>query len=404
MRVLYCVNNFPSISQTFIQTQVEAMRARGHDVHVFSALHNAEANRLLAKHPSVRPLNVRYAPTLPDDLARRLGAVFRRGQSGLTLAAFRPDVFGWRRWLSLRRALVAQAFVEHTEQIRPDLVHVHFATNGEAPLTAALAGRLEGAKLLVSFHGFDLAEHPPYYRRLMQMAHGFTVNSRFTARLALQAGCPPEKTHLLPVSLDCARFRRSRPRKPADSRDPVRFLFVGRLVDFKGPDVAVRAFARIQEISRRPCFLEILGDGPLRAEVHRLVSGLGLSEAVVVSGSQPNVTVRDAMERADVFLLPGIVGRGGRQENQGLVIQEAQAMELPVICSSVGGVAEGVRDGETGYVVPPGDVEAVAVRMKALAEDDVLRRTLGLQGRLWVVDRFDAAQLAETLEKIYRDM
>ena len=85
-------------------------------------------------------------------------------------------------------------------------------------------------------------------------------------------------------------------------------------------------------------------------------------------------------------------------------IQEAQAMELPVVACNTGGVGEGLDDGRTGFLVPAGDVEATATQLKALIEDPELRLRMGRRGRVVVEERFNCATLAGEIETMYRSL
>jgi len=106
------------------------------------------------------------------------------------------------------------------------------------------------------------------------------------------------------------------------------------------------------------------------------------------------------MKEADIFILPGTTV-DGRAENQGLVIQEAQAMELPVIISDAGGMNEGIINGETGFVVKEKDIKAFADKVQLLADDRNLIKSMGKAGRIFVEQHFDSAVLNRKLLSIY---
>jgi colanic acid/amylovoran biosynthesis glycosyltransferase len=142
----------------------------------------------------------------------------------------------------------------------------------------------------------------------------------------------------------------------------------------------------------------------MRGALERLVEELGIAGDASLVGPLPQEQVREAMAQASVFLLPGRPDPDGRQENQGVVVQEAQAMELPVVASDTGGVREGMEDGRTGFLVPPGDAEATAARLKELIEDPGLRAEMGQRGRTLVRERFNCATLAGELEGMYGNL
>ncbi|HEV2472441.1 MAG TPA: glycosyltransferase, partial [Chthonomonadales bacterium] len=89
---------------------------------------------------------------------------------------------------------------------------------------------------------------------------------------------------------------------------------------------------------------------------------------------------------------------------QGIAAIEAMAAERPVVASNTGGLPETVRDGETGILAPPGDVEALSAALAALLEDPALSARLGRAGRLRAIEQYDANTMARKVLQIYREM
>jgi colanic acid/amylovoran biosynthesis glycosyltransferase len=111
------------------------------------------------------------------------------------------------------------------------------------------------------------------------------------------------------------------------------------------------------------------------------------------------------MDKSDVFLLPGIHDDvTGRAENQGLVIQEAQSMELPVVVSDAGGMKYGLIHTETGFVVKERDLTEFVEKLEILIEDSVLRKAMGVRGRDYVEKQFDSEVLCEKLLSYYNEV
>ncbi len=124
---------------------------------------------------------------------------------------------------------------------------------------------------------------------------------------------------------------------PAPSAtQPLRVLFVGRLVPFKGVSMLLDAVARVR--SQFPIEVVIAGDGPLRGELEEHARGLGISQLVRFRGALPLNAVADEMRRAHVFCLPSV------RESGGAVVLEAMAASLPVIAVNYGGPAEIMND------------------------------------------------------------
>jgi glycosyltransferase involved in cell wall biosynthesis len=140
----------------------------------------------------------------------------------------------------------------------------------------------------------------------------------------------------------------------------------------------------------------LVGEGPWRSRLERLAAQLGIAGRVEFRGELPHNRVPAALAEMDVFAIPS------RAEGFGVAALEASAMALPVIGSRVHGIPDVVQDGQTGLLVPPGDVEALAATIERLAGDAGLRRTMGEAGRAFVEERYRWEENAALMERIYR--
>lgn len=166
---------------------------------------------------------------------------------------------------------------------------------------------------------------------------------------------------------------------------------LGRITDQKGYDALVRALPALPDAT-----LVLVGDGPERGALERLAAELGVAGRLVVTGWTSEA--RRHLPTFDVFSLPSL------WEGMPLVILEAMHAGLPVVASDVGSVAEAVADGETGYVVAPGDAAALHGRLARLLDDAALRTRLGERGRAVAAERFSAAAMARRYEAVYADV
>lgn len=166
---------------------------------------------------------------------------------------------------------------------------------------------------------------------------------------------------------------------------------LGRLTDQKGYDALVRALPALPGVT-----LVLVGDGPARGALEALAADLDVAERLVITGWTDRA--RAHLPTFDVFALPSL------WEGMPLVILEAMHAGLPVLASDVGSVAEAVRDGETGYVVAPGDDAALRERLARLLGDAALRARLGASGRAVAGEWFTAGAMAQRYEAVYRDV
>lgn len=284
----------------------------------------------------------------------------------------------------------------HVREIRPDLVHAHFAES------AAVFGCRMNTPLVVTIHGADVTiavEHKGKLGRLRQarLVRGLRradlviAVSEFIAAKAAELGVDPSNVVVHHIGI---------PVSHSDSRthDPEwDVVFVGRLVEKKGVGDLLEAVARLAKPSE--VRLAIVGDGPLRDDLEARAKKLGL-QATFFGMANPE-QVRRLMHSARVFVAPSRTASDGDSEGFGMVFLEAAAAQLPVVSYRHGGVPEAVVDGVTGLLAPEGDVDALSERIQYLLDNPHVSRNLGHAGRKRVELEFDVFQQTAKLEEIY---
>ena len=175
---------------------------------------------------------------------------------------------------------------------------------------------------------------------------------------------------------------------------------VSRMVPRKGQDLLVRALPLIRE--RIPgAALLLVGDGPHRHAVERLVVSMGLEQDVVVAGRVPWTETPAYYDAGDVFCMPSRTRLGGLEaEALGICYLEAAATGLPVVVGDSGGAPDAVLEGENGFVVDGRSVEQVADRCARLLADRELAARFGARGREWVAERWRWDDLAVRLQRV----
>ena len=198
-------------------------------------------------------------------------------------------------------------------------------------------------------------------------------------------------------------------------------LCVSRLVPRKGQDTLLRAWPQVRAAARRaggggpggaggagsaagtgsgPVLL-FVGDGPYRARLGRLAGQLGVAGSVVFAGPVSWAELPAYYDAADVFAMPCRTRRHGLDvEGLGIVYLEASAAGLPVIGGDSGGAPDAILPGESGYVVPGGDVTAVASRLTQLLGDPAAAAAMGEKGMAWVEREWRWELVARRLQRI----
>jgi glycosyltransferase involved in cell wall biosynthesis len=269
-----------------------------------------------------------------------------------------------------------------------DVVHTH----DERPhLYCTPAGRLVGvARVVHTRHGraLNVSTRQRFLVRLAALGvDDFVCVSHDIARLSIDHGIPARKVTTIwnGVGLDGFPYRGPCASGPA--------VIVGRLNPEKDHPTLLRAVARVARAE--PSFrLEIAGDGPCRDQLYRLAGELSLAGNVRFLG--PVRDVSGLLARARLFVLSSL------SEGISLTLLEAMASGLPVVAMRVGGNPEVVAHGQTGYLVPTADPDALAAALLQLWHDPEAGRRQGAAGRRRVEQQFDVRGMVAAYEALYR--
>lgn len=302
--------------------------------------------------------------------------------------------------------------IQTLRRMRPRLLHAHF---GPEAVAAAPLARALGIPMLVSLHGYDINIHRDWWEKgqggarmrryptaLLKLAqrrdvHFVAVSEALRAR-AIVYGIAPEKVTTCYIGVDVTKFA---PGLIPLAERPPRIIFVGRLVEKKGCDILLRAMAMLHR-DFPAAELDIVGDGPLRAELKQLARQLDVPARFL--GALPSVQVKAALDQARIFCLPSVRAANGDAEGFGLALLEAQAVGLPVVSSAFGGAREGILHGETGYHFEEGDVGTLSDQLGSLLADPEKAAVMGHNARAFAVSRFNIHNCTAALEWLYDQM
>lgn len=281
-------------------------------------------------------------------------------------------------------------------ELRPDLLAAH---SSKAGTLGRLAARPLQIPVIFTVHGWAFTPGvPPWqaavYRRIERfvgpLASRIITVSEFDRSLALDAAIAAEERVVTVHNgmPDVAPALRAAP-----GRTPVRLVMVARFGPQKDHPTLLRALAGLRS---EPWELDLIGDGPLMAQMESLAATLGIGARVRFLGQRTDVA--HILARAQVGLL--VTNWEGFPRS----ILEAMRAGLPVVASSVGGVAESVRDGETGYLVPRKDVGILRERIGRLLASAELRVRLGTRARAVYEQQFTLAHCVAGTLAVYRDV
>ena len=368
MTVAVFVSSYPELSQTFVLSEMRGMRRAGREVRVEAR------GRASRPNPEVGD-EFPAAFSLEDSLADRVRAL-------VPLVLRHPlrcldDLRQRRRWRREEAVLPLRVLAPVASRLRAHGVthlHVHFAT--EIALDAMRLSRILGLPYSVTAHAYEIYQQPRNLPEKLVRAAFSTSGCDYTVR-DLQALVPParrESVHRIIMGVDANEFVRSGPYPGGRV-----VVAVGRLVEKKGFSDLVEACASLGDVR-----LVIIGEGPLRADLESQVARLGIEDRVVLLGARSPSEIRAELEGADVLAMPCVVAADGDRDSMPVVVKEALAMEIPVVCTREVGLPELVQDA-WGRLVPPHDPASLAAALREiLALPAEERIAMGRAGRAFV--------------------
>lgn len=287
-------------------------------------------------------------------------------------------------------------------QFRPSVIHMQTAAGNLALLTGVLA-RWHRVPALIKYtadlvqqnatlqdfsgerrrrltQGVNRLSTEAFQRLLFALYSGiWATTPRFQQRLAQHYGLAASKIVLLPNFIDLQPFvaiaRDWDAHRPAPQPSaPLELLTVARLFPVKGLDLYLRALAQLPDL---PLRARIVGSGSetYRQQLLALVDELGLGDRVELSGAIDPEAIASAYATADLFVLPS------RHEPFGIVLIEAMAAGLPIVATEVDGIPQVVEAGVSALLVPPENVDRLAIALRALVTDPQRRLALARAGQ-----------------------
>ncbi len=333
------------------------------------------------------------APAWPGDDAFDAG-------SGISIARLRSARRSQAVWLlELGARTLAECLIR-----RPDLIVCGHVITAPAALAAR---RLLRVPYVVFTYGYEIRRRRSrqVVGRLLRGADMVIACSRFTRSAVLGHGLAPERVRLLYPGADPERFN-PEPHRNAGREDghAPTMLSVARLTDlYKGHDTAIRALPLIKAKCPGVRYV-IAGDGPLRDYLGRLARSIGVERDVEFLGEVEDEALTDFYHSSDVLvLLSRESASEGGAEGFGIVCLEAAACGKPVVAGRSGGLVDSVLDGETGILVDPLDIGAVAEAIVAVLQDPGLARRLGEAGRRRVLERFTWDAMAAEARRLFAE-
>jgi colanic acid/amylovoran biosynthesis glycosyltransferase len=277
-----------------------------------------------------------------------------------------------------------------------DVILCHFGGNGRH--IAIIKDLVTNCRLITIFHGYDvsatLLNDRNYYKLLFERGDLFLPISLFWKKRLRELGCNESRmiVHHMGINLDRFQFKE----RVRYEDQPTTIVTVGRLVEKKGHEYAIRAVANLIKSDYKIRYL-IVGDGPLKKDLEILIYKLGIEKNINLLGGLEQDNVITIYDQSHIFLLASVTASNGDMEGIPVVLMEAQAMGMPVISTLHSGIPEVVINGKSGVLVEEKNVEELENAIKFLYENPHMWSEFGKYGRNHIQTNFEINKLNDEL-------
>lgn len=402
--VAVLMSRFPTVTETFILREMIEMERQSQPVRLVPMLRDNPP----VVHDEAKPWTSRalYTTYLSGAIvAANVRTLLRRPFKYLSLLArLLAGTIGSPAMFARTVAIFPKSVYLAQELQREELkhIHAHYATH---PATMALIiAALSDITFSFTVHAHDIQVDRHLLRwklRETRFVRSISAyNKHFLERLY------PDETRggkiiVVHVGIEPATYEeRARHLVPIGSGVP-KILCVAAHRPYKGLPVLIEA-CRILRDEGVQFHCDVVGHGPMRAELEQLIRDRNLGDVFVLAGPRPQDEVARMMAEATLFVLPSIIASDGQMEGIPVALMEAMASGRAVVSTSISGIPELVEHGINGLLVKPGDAEELANAMRTLLADPHRAKEMGVRGQQKVRAEFTiqdcVAQLVQRLE------
>lgn len=402
-RVAYLMSRFPHLPETFILREMTELEQQGWQVALYPLILqeqpvvHAEAEPWLAR---ARRLPFISSKILAENARSLLQQPHRYSQSaGQALWENSRSAKFFSRTVALFPKAVYAARQMQREGVNH--IHAHYATH--PALVAWLIHRLTGISYSITVHAHDIFVQRAMLATKLREATFIAAISHYNVDFLAHTIGPwvRDKTRIVRCGIvpDHYPLRHHLP----TPGEPFEIISVGSLQPYKGHPVLLRACALLRDRGI-PVRCRIIGEGQERPRLEQMIEELGLASHVSLLGAQPQEAVARLLPTAHCYVQPSIIEPSGKMEGIPVALMEALACALPVVATSISGIPELVRPGETGYLAPPADSLALANALAEIYQQPERADKLGRAGRELVRQEFELKSNVRRLSNLFNQV
>lgn len=389
MDILYTVNEFPNLSESFVINELYELEQRGHNVSVFSFARSGEE----VTHEEIDELDIsiHYGDQPSFTLFPELFSRSILNSTVLHQAAFIDNPLHHAYYLYLGKQIIEA--VEEEGGI--DLIHAHFAASNRLACTYAAA--YHEIPCTVTAHAYELFS-PSNMKRLQRVCARFDhviTPSKYNKRyLSEKIGVDTEMT-VVPATTNVDKF------EPSDDCVSGRIFTVARLVEKKGHKYAIDAVAELIDQGYDVEY-HIVGTGEREDFLRERVRERGIDDHVKFLGHVSDERLKSELHEAELFVLPCVIASDGDRDVAPVALKEAMATQTACVSTSISAIPELITDGHDGVLVEPNDSAALADALSTLLNNPSRRKEIAANGRETVETKFDISQAVDELVSVFQ--
>lgn len=386
--------------------QVESLIAQGFDVEILSLLPGESLSSV--DENTLKELNKRRTVILQKKSGVLAKILYRLGLCIFCLFNKQARAsLNFSRHGKLSRSLLLPSIcgelIKSKQTFDYDVIIAHFGNNAVVANKLRQMNILSG-KLFAVFHGFDISSHhilKQYLSDYRELFHSDTLAlpvSRLWAEKLQSLGCPEDKIKVHRMGIDLGKFNFLR--KSGSLESPIKIVSVARLTEKKGIYFAIQAIYELAQQGIQVNY-KVIGTGPLFGSLKALINELQLTDYVELAGFQNQQCIHEALEDADLFLLPSITAANGDMEGVPVSLMEAMAKGILCLSTQHSGIPELITDQQSGFLVPERDSHALGEAIKELFSRDDLE-TIRLNARSTIETHFNLDKLGTELAQLIK--
>lgn len=378
MNIVYIVENYGAISETFVSKLILNLANKGNKLSVI-----VDKILFTTKDNNFQIIETKYNSTFNK-------SVF--WLSYILKILLRKDFY-----FLFKRKIADYRIKEYLLKIQPDVIYIEYGNN--AVLVSNIIEALQ-IPYIVHYHGRDVTSltNNIEYTKLLKMIfmnsnRSISCSNYISRRLDL-LGCPNKKNLTVYNSVEIPEKIRPNNKSPHPS-----LIFIGRLVNKKNPFALIKAFSLVL-LKFPDTILTIIGNGPLYSKVIEYINDLGIKNNIILLGSKPHKEALEILAANWIYVQHSVTAYNGDEEGFPTTILEAMSYGLPVVSTIHSGITEQIMDGQNGYLVQEYDFESMARKIIFLLNNQNKIRELGENGREVVSNKYSMRNRVDKINNI----